>query len=338
MKLIPIVGVSVFLLTIIPVQTNAQLTYAGQEKCELETLPLYRVLTVVEQTIKNIHSTTASSQNAHLNALDALAVALTDVNQALALVTSSVSAINNNVLYEYGDICDRFIAMATCAGDFDTTPEPYIIRELRRVIINFDQYLTIFIATRAAFLSPGAKSTLNNMSALNQLLIKQVLNDDHFSWGFLDYLDDYLVSRPLEFIQEHPVFVSSVAFIIVVSIIYCCYERATPEKQEDIKNEQKTEPEKDEKKPDAEKIKKDLEPVFDAIYKEFVEKKLAFMTQGEFTLLVQKKEPVDISRDAQKLLHNIIKKGDIYLPDGTISGQELKNAFDCEVKKLKDNK
>lgn len=287
MKLLSIAGVCIFSLIVTPPRTNAQLTHIGQEKCELEKLPLYRVLTVVEQTIKNM-CMDVSSQEGDATAKDVLAIAHVDVNQALALVISSVSAINNNVLYEYGDIRDRFMAMATCVGDFDTMPEPYIIRQLRRVIINFDQYLTIFIATRTAFLSSCAKNTLDNMSSLNQLLIKQVLNDDHFSWGVLDYLDDYLVSRPLEFTQEHPVVVSSVALVIIAGVIYCYWEKAPLEQKDDINGERVPSAQEQKKKKSVQEIHEEIKPIFEEIYKKVVEKKETYVSKKELDDILEK--------------------------------------------------
>ena len=298
MKLLPVIGLCSFLFATSPTYTVIGQTYIGQEKIEVTTLPLYHVLTVVQDTIQKMQSNS--------NAKNVLAGADDAVKQSLMLLTSSVDAINNNVLYEYGDICDRFMAMVMCVGDFDTVPEPYILREFRRVIHDFDTYITTFVASRAAFLSPKAKNTFESMMCLNQLLLKNVLNDEHFSWGFLDYLDDYFVSRPLEFVQEHPMLVSSVVLVIIASILYCYWEKA-PLDINEKKGETIPLAQEQKKKKSAQEIREEIKPIFEEINKKIAEEKNAHISKKYFNDIITKMQSPEGAKDVSDSLFEDLK-------------------------------
>lgn len=339
MKLLPVIAMCCFLFSTSPTHAVVGQVYIGQEKIEVTTLPIYRVLTVVQDSIQKMHND--SSFN------DVFTDANETVKRSLVLLTSCVDAINNNVLYEYGEILDRFMGMILCVGDFGVMPEPYILREFRRVIKEFDIYLTTFVASRAAFLSPKAKNTFENMTSLNQLLLTYVLNDEHFSWGFFDYLDDYVVSRPLEFVQEQPMLVSSVVLVIIASVIYCCWEKAPLEKKDDIQNHEITDEinnnpkqhSKDSgKKLDNQKIHDELKPVIEKIKKAFADKKVPFLPVKEFNVLLQNNQNLGLSIDAQTALHEAIVHGGIFLPDRLVSPEKLNKAFDDKLESLKKNK
>jgi len=341
MKLLPVIGMCSFLFATSPVYTVVGQTYIGQEKIEVTTLPLYRVLTVVQDTIQKMHNDSSGN--------DVFAGADEVIKQALVLLTSCVDAINNNVLYEFGDIRDRFMAMAMCVGDFGAMPEPYILREFRRVIREFDTYVTTFMVSRAAFLSPQAKNTFESMMSLNQLLLEKVLNDEHFSWGFLDYLDDYVISRPLEFVQEHPILVSSIVLVIIASILYCYWEKAPEQLKDEVKNYEKKDEknnaqknlskEESEKKPDYKKMHEELKPVVEdikkAIKKELDEKNLSFISAIECDVLLPKIPTLrGLSLDSQEFLYKTVTNDDFYLPGRKVSLEKVTKFFADKLESL----
>ena len=185
--------------------------YGNKDRIVLETLPLRHLLVSLQETVKKMCPDAPESESIMLmqNA----------VEQGILSLTSIVDAFNHDILYEYGDLKDDFLDLATCVGEFEQSPEPFLIRNTKKLAIHLEKKIIDLMAIRAAFLSSNQKKILQTMSQFNQLLTGFLLNEDYFSSTLLETLDDYLICRPIEFAQDHPVLVGS-AIVIIAALVY----------------------------------------------------------------------------------------------------------------------
>jgi hypothetical protein len=187
----------------------------------LADLSLYKFLMLVHFNIESSLKAHTSNSGGDVHTMRALAAALGIADKALSLLRDSVNAFNNHCLSYNPDIEARFYDLCTYFDKIGLAElEPRHLRSFCTSVVEFNSYISTYYQDRKKFLCKEDSELFEKLIKLNLILSAGLVRDDYISVAWYQKVTDWLVYRPLEFAQNHPLLTTAVCAVVVC---WCAY-------------------------------------------------------------------------------------------------------------------
>lgn len=184
-----------------------------QKTITLESLPLYKVLRLMQQNLKSISKQAAENMDMESNDNDALFATLMLFSKALTLMKDIVEGCNGQQIEQNPSIVQGFVHMCNFLREDSLTPS--LVRAHIELVRKFNDKVMRYGVTQSDFLDPVDNVFFRKLTTFNQMVIFALGQDRFFNFGIVRTFIDSILIYPIEWLEKQK-WLRYVFYVVVV--------------------------------------------------------------------------------------------------------------------------